>query len=355
MGDIDSTDGWRTVFKLIGSFVGPDQCATFAFDALAFLIMTTGETSNCVNSLNFRPCLETIMSFVESEANLERSMQAIDLIAGLHPKFCTNPNAPHEKVSTEHWRAFWIPMLHAFAFVSRDHRHEVRNYAITRLQRALLSPEVDAMPPDAWAACFTEVLFPLVKDILDPADESLANTPEELEKTWLRIATMLSKLVLQHMTLLVQLSTFDRIVLHLLSCMEQFLKRSHGESLVEAIPEMVKNMLLVMSSSGLVDAKHPLWEELFTAVDRFCSDMRAEIMPTNPTYIPPQQPAQPEAHPPASPAPAASPGVVPPPQVVGAPVQMDPSGQPLPSPGGASVASNNATPRADSQPGTPHE
>lgn len=60
--------------------------------------------------------------------------------------------------------------------------------AVTYLQRALLVPDLQALTGEEWESCFSQVLFPLLTRLLDPA----VNT-EGIEETRMRAATVLSK------------------------------------------------------------------------------------------------------------------------------------------------------------------
>lgn len=58
------------------------------------------------------------------------------------------------------WNQFWLPILKSFCSLSVDARVDVRNYAMTYLQRCLLSSVLDNMlSPVGWYQCFEQVLI----------------------------------------------------------------------------------------------------------------------------------------------------------------------------------------------------
>ncbi|QQP54310.1 Golgi brefeldin A resistant guanine nucleotide exchange factor 1, partial [Caligus rogercresseyi] len=65
------------------------------------------------------------------------------------------------------------------------------------------------------------------------------------------------KVFLQHLTPLTQLSTFNALWLTILDFMEKFIASAKSDVLADAIPESLKNMLLVMDTAGtFLDPKY---------------------------------------------------------------------------------------------------
>jgi len=73
------------------------------------------------------------------------------------------------------------------------------------------------------------------------------------EEIRMRAATLLSKVFLQHLSSLLSLATFAALWLTILDFMDKFMHASGSELLMEAIPESLKNMLLVMETAGVFD------------------------------------------------------------------------------------------------------
>lgn len=81
-----------------------------------------------------------------------------------------------------------------------------------------------------------------------------------------------------------------------------------GDNLEEAVPESLKNILLVMADGGFIqppsDGSPPteLWDETCKRVDRFLPDLIAEIFPQVNATTPETNPPKVENEPPAEPA-----------------------------------------------------
>ncbi len=96
--------------------------------------------------------------------------------------------------------------------------------------------------------------------------------------------------------------------LRILDIMDRLMNSGQGENLEEAIPESLKNILLVMADGGFIkppsDGAPPteLWEETCKRVDRFLPDLVAEIFPQVNATPPETKPPEMEDKSPAEPA-----------------------------------------------------
>eukprot|EP01113_Clastostelium_recurvatum_P025585 TRINITY_DN3078_c0_g1_i3.p1 TRINITY_DN3078_c0_g1~~TRINITY_DN3078_c0_g1_i3.p1 ORF type:complete len:1663 (+),score=447.69 TRINITY_DN3078_c0_g1_i3:135-5123(+) len=186
----------------------------------------------------------------------------------------------------EAWDKFWRPVLVGFCGLCRDHRVDVRNYAMTYLQRALVSPLLSMLSPQGWFVCFEEVIFPLLTDLLRPADDrSEPGTepidPAGLEETRLRASGLLSKIFLQHLPTILKYEDFHILWLKILQFIEAYMVSDHSELLAESVPESLKNILLVMSASGVFQPGklthgHDIWQLSWDAIEAFCPSLRED-------------------------------------------------------------------------------
>ena len=79
--------------------------------------------------------------------------------------------------------------------------------------------------------------------------------------------------------------------LRILDIMDRLMNSGQGDNLEEAVPESLKNILLVMADGGFIqppsDGSSPteLWDETCKRVDRFLPDLIVDIFPEvkNPT------------------------------------------------------------------------
>ena len=96
--------------------------------------------------------------------------------------------------------------------------------------------------------------------------------------------------------------------LRILDIMDRLMSSGQGENLEEAVPESLKNILLVMADGGFIhppsDGSPPteLWEETCKRVDRFLPDLIVEIFPQVNAPPPEAKPPEIEHKPPAEPA-----------------------------------------------------
>ncbi|XP_030298410.1 Golgi-specific brefeldin A-resistance guanine nucleotide exchange factor 1 isoform X3 [Sparus aurata] len=217
------------------------------------------------------------------------------------------------------WTSCWCPLLQGIAWLCCDARRQVRMQALTYLQRALLVHDLQTLDATEWESCFNKVLFPLLTKLLDnisPADVG------GMEETRMRACTLLSKVFLQHLSPLLSLPTFAALWLTILDFMDKYMHAGSSDLLLEAIPESLKNMLLVMDTAGIfhnADSRtgfSDLWEITWERIVCFLPHLREELFKQ--TVIPdlapsppvePVQQTHPASRPPSPPHPASPPPV----------------------------------------------
>uniref|UniRef100_A0AAR2M5F4 Golgi-specific brefeldin A-resistance guanine nucleotide exchange factor 1 n=1 Tax=Pygocentrus nattereri TaxID=42514 RepID=A0AAR2M5F4_PYGNA len=178
------------------------------------------------------------------------------------------------------WSSCWCPLLQGMAWLCCDARRQVRMQALTYLQRALLVHDLQTLDAVEWESCFNKVLFPLLTKLLDnisPADVG------GMEETRMRACTLLSKVFLQHLSPLLSLPTFAALWLTILDFMDKYMHAGSSDLLLEAIPESLKNMLLVMDTAGIFHSADSrtgysdLWEITWERIDCFLPRLREEL------------------------------------------------------------------------------
>ena len=96
--------------------------------------------------------------------------------------------------------------------------------------------------------------------------------------------------------------------LQILDIMDRLMNSGQGDNLEEAVPESLKNILLVMADGGFIqppsDGSPPteLWDETCKRVDRFLPNLIAEIFPQVNASPSQTKPPEIEDKPPADPA-----------------------------------------------------
>ncbi|XP_076598745.1 Golgi-specific brefeldin A-resistance guanine nucleotide exchange factor 1 isoform X3 [Chaetodon auriga] len=212
------------------------------------------------------------------------------------------------------WTSCWCPLLQGIAWLCCDARRQVRMQALTYLQRALLVHDLQTLDATEWESCFNKVLFPLLTKLLDnisPADVG------GMEETRMRACTLLSKVFLQHLSPLLSLPTFAALWLTILDFMDKYMHAGSSDLLLEAIPESLKNMLLVMDTAGIFHSADSrtgfsdLWEITWERIVCFLPHLREELFKQtvlpDPVPSPPAEPVQSAPAPGRPPSPQASP------------------------------------------------
>ena len=103
---------------------------------------------------------------------------------------------------------------------------------MTYLQRALLVHDLQTLKAWEWESCFNQVLFPLMGKLLE---SSTLGDPMGMEETRMRVATLLSKVFLQHLTPLLSLPTFTALWLTILDFMDKFMRSDKSDLLVSLV------------------------------------------------------------------------------------------------------------------------
>lgn len=304
--------------------------------------------------------------------SLQVSQDLLDLMHTLHTRAASiysswaeeqrHLEAAGKKIEADSetlWSSCWCPLLQGMAWLCCDARRQVRMQALTYLQRALLVHDLQTLDAMEWESCFNKVLFPLLTKLLEnisPADVG------GMEETRMRACTLLSKVFLQHLSPLLSLPTFAALWLTILDFMDKYMHAGSSDLLLEAIPESLKNMLLVMDTAGIFHSADSrtgfsdLWEITWERIICFLPNLREELFKQ--TVIaeplassPPAEPQlSPQASRPSSPQTPASPAQLPS-TVAASPPPVEPLGGSRPaSPQEPPAATANGSDRSSPVP-----
>ncbi|VDP15311.1 unnamed protein product [Onchocerca flexuosa] len=180
------------------------------------------------------------------------------------------------------WNHCWRPLLQCIARLCCDCRRQIRTQALNYLGRAFLISEMQVMKGKEWEECFGEILFPLLQKLLEnlsPMD------PIGMEETRVRVMQLISKILLNHLTPLSLLASFRSLWLRLLDYMDQYLHADRSDLLSEAIPESLKNMILVMDNTQMFNTIPDLYDMTVTRIGAFLPELLAEVMPGPPKRL----------------------------------------------------------------------
>ncbi|XP_067141452.1 Golgi-specific brefeldin A-resistance guanine nucleotide exchange factor 1 [Centruroides vittatus] len=234
------------------------------------------------------------------------SIQLLDLMHTLHTRAASIFNSWLEEKSKDNrdaevgnqkndaviqidgglWTTCWCPLLQGIARLCCDTRRSIRTSALTYLQRALLVHDLQVLSAVEWEACFNKVLFPLLAKLLENINPQ---DPMGMEETRMRGATLLCKVFLQHLNPLLSLPTFTALWLTILDFMDKYMHVDGCDLLNEAIPESLKNMLLVMDTAGIfyhtndsngLNEGH-LWHITWDRINTFLPNLKKEVFKPN--------------------------------------------------------------------------
>ena len=190
--------------------------------------------------------------------------------------------------TNEAWRAYWSPVFRCLATQGCNPCGEIRHQAFTSLQRCLLSPELASADHKEWTNIFGEVLFPLINQLLKP--EVYQTDPMGMSETRMQAAQLLCKIFLHYLVLLSEWEGVLDLWIKILGIMDRLMNSGQSDTLEEAVPESLKNILLVMSSGGYLvppsenlneqtDQQKQLWAETWTRLERFLPDLMPSLFP----------------------------------------------------------------------------
>ncbi|EAU37045.1 conserved hypothetical protein [Aspergillus terreus NIH2624] len=214
-----------------------------------------------------------------------RGLKAIGLIYQLTDRVPTLIKQSHLE-EAEAWSAYWSPVFQSLTTQCINPCRDIRHHAISTLQRALLSVEINTTDNKEWAAIFDQVLFPLILRLLKP--EVYHSDPLGMGETRVQAATLVCKIFLRYLDQLPNSEGMLDLWLKILDILDRMMNSGQGDSLEEAIPESLKNILLVMADGGhLVPAsedpsKEKTWTETKKRLERFLPDLFKEIFPEAP-------------------------------------------------------------------------
>lgn len=315
---ISSQTEWALVFSLLrGSIVNPEASKT-SFDLLV-QIASTPERISADNISGLITSLEEFATAVgnsvvgkrqrqgrvppplQPDASVERGVKAITTLAELKKAISDLGQ------SQEAYWALWLNWLSVFGRQGANPCQDVRHAAIGHLQRILLGAKA---PDERSVEIFNRVVLPLMEELFKP--QVVARDPEGFVETKLRASALLCRSFLHLQAHPEALNTETRTLwLNIIDVLRGFMKTGGRDQLAEAIPESLKNVLLVMNASGVLippptpetrtELQQELWHDTVLRIEEFLPGLMEELFPP-----PPPEP-EPQPEPPVQPAPESAP------------------------------------------------
>ncbi|MCI06160.1 ARF guanine-nucleotide exchange factor GNOM-like, partial [Trifolium medium] len=176
----------------------------------------------------------------------------------------------------------WLRLVQGLRKVCLDQREEVRNHALLSLQKCMTEAVETRLPCDLWLQCFDQVIFTLLDDLLDIAEEHSPKDYRNIEETLILAMKLLFKVFLQLLQELSQLETFSKLWVGVLSHAENYVKaKVRGrriEKLQFIVPELLKNTLVVMKSRGILVENSDLWELTWLHMKNIVPSLQSEVL-----------------------------------------------------------------------------
>ncbi|KAG6832717.1 hypothetical protein H0H92_012289 [Tricholoma furcatifolium] len=306
---ISSQTEWNLVFALIRSTLANSEAARLSFDLVitvaadgplqlvtidnfSGLITILDEFMTLAGTSTERRQLKGRRSEPLTSANslqVARGKRAVDLLSNLNkflPKFLDLTHSPKQQI----WRQYCLPMLASLSRQSTNAAREVRHNAITQLQRFLLGPHIlfEGADHTHVEEIFNRVVFPLLDDLLKP--DVFHRDPQGMPETRLRASALLCK-AFMHLDVREDQSKADVRILwiQILDLLDRLMNIDKSDQLYEAIPESLKNVLLVMNAAGILvppsepdtrnERQQTLWTATHERMERFLPGFLAEVIP----------------------------------------------------------------------------
>ncbi|MCO5614571.1 hypothetical protein L7F22_068854 [Adiantum nelumboides] len=270
---IKTAVSWRTVSSLLSITARHLEASEAGFEALSF-IMQEGAHLTQANYILF---LEAARAFAETSiGGVDRSLRALDLMSGSAKclikwrgqVMMEGSYVASDAKKCEELGEMWVKLVQGVRKLVVDPREQIRNFAILSLQRCLSTGESIHLPL-LMGQVFDQILFTMLDELLEIAVKH-SKEYRNMETTLLLAIKMVSKVFLQSLEQLSSLPGFPAIWSAVLNHMGRYMKMRMREQvsdnkLQECIPELLKNMLLVMRARGvLVEGStldgYTLWE-----------------------------------------------------------------------------------------------
>lgn len=289
---IRSNVGWRTIFSLLSITARHPEASESGFEALTF-IMSDGAH---ILPSNFVLCIDAARQFAGSRVgHVDRSVSALNLMADSvvcltkwsNEATIAGCDVTVKKVNQD-IAEMWLRLAQALKKACLDQREEVRNHSILMLQRSLAGLDGIELPTSAWMQCFDLVIFALLDELLEILQGNNAKEYKKMEDTLVLAMKLMSKAFLQSMQDLSLQPSFCNLWVGVLNLMEKYLKVKfrgrRSDKIHELLPELLKNTLLVMKTTGILMptddiAGDSFWKLTWLHVKNLVPSLQGEVFP----------------------------------------------------------------------------
>ncbi|MFS8017199.1 putative Sec7 domain, guanine nucleotide exchange factor, Sec7 domain superfamily [Helianthus anomalus] len=285
---IKSHTGWRTITSLLSITARHPEASEPGFETLEFIML---EGAHLLLA-NFVLCVNAARQFSESRVgDIARSLKSLDLMAGSAVclvKWSREAVEEERETAVQLYKdigEMWVRLVQGLRKVCVDPREEIRNHAVLMLQRCLTGLDGIRFEDDTWLQCFDSVIFPLQNDLFEIVEERSAKEYRNMEGTLVLSLKLLSKAFLHSLPRISRVASFSKVWAGVLSAMERYTKvKFRGKrsgKIHELVPELLKNNLLVMKSSGILSpsGSDDIWEQTWLHVKTIAPSVQSEVFP----------------------------------------------------------------------------
>ncbi|GJJ12038.1 hypothetical protein Clacol_006279 [Clathrus columnatus] len=303
---ISSQTEWSLVFSLVRKTISHPEASKLSFGLITGLL--SSDSKYPVTSDNYPGFLTLLDEFasapgivVENKRRkdkkpslilaplIERGLKAVDQLASM--KTYVPPLVDSGAVSPKYaWKNLTLPLLVTLSRLSSSPSREIRHSSMSHLQRILLGQYVTTDETDHGQIdeIFNRVVFPLLDDLLKV--DVFRRDPQDMPETRLRASAFLCKVFL-HFETRISKSDADITVLwiQILDLLDRLMNIDKQDQLYEAIPESLKNVLLVLNASGILlppsendcreERQKVFWGRTQERIDRFIPGFLLEVIP----------------------------------------------------------------------------
>ncbi|CAE6427640.1 unnamed protein product [Rhizoctonia solani] len=296
---ISSQTEWALVFSLLRGSIANTEASKTAHD----LLIQIASTPERVSSDNVNGLITSLEEFaiaagssvagkrqrqaraphpLQPNATVERGVTAIATLAELK-KTITELG-----LSQDAYWSIWLNLLSVLGRQSANPCQDVRNASLGHIQRILLGAQT---PDERSVEIFDRVVLPMVDELLKP--QVVARDPEGFTETKLRASALLCRSFLHFQAHPESLNGQTKALwLKIIDVMRGFLKTGRRDQLAEAIPESLKNVLLVLNASGVLlppaspdtrtELQQELWHDTVLRIDEFLPGLMEDLFPPPP-------------------------------------------------------------------------
>ncbi|KAK4052248.1 GDP/GTP exchange factor for ARF [Microbotryomycetes sp. JL221] len=325
---IESETEWNLIFALFQATIQQEEAAKISFELMRQLAAGKKYDKVKLGPNNYSRFLHVLVAFATAptsasqqqqqnmiQASADRPMDdpvyqrgrlVVDILKSTQDAL---PSLIAESTlsATRAWEASWIPLLSAYSQLCLSSSRELRQIAISSMQRTLVAREILDNSNVDFTTIFEKVFFPMLEELLKP--QVFRRDPEGMGETRLRASALLCKIFLSYLTQLSErqgMETLTNLWLRILGYQDRFMHSGRRDQMAslgagldnpffEAVPESLKNVLLVMNEAGFLRPPHDpqrtaehaaLWNATFDRIQPFLPDLEHELFPPPKVPVP---------------------------------------------------------------------